>query len=567
MKKITLALFTFLSFISWSQNPNYRYHELQDLGPNIEWAIAVECTQHYSPVGIREVNLRQNFKLEVGKIYKADLGLNYGNFGTRYYKVTYAGDVGTDMGDEIDTPPDFGAPITDLCNSLSRKYIRPILLGSTLQEAQNNFCSSLTVNTTREMVNIKIAKPLASGDVCYMDFGKGANYYLIDGANVESGDADYEVDSTDSSSLFSLFSFNCSKPDIKAASISLDNYNNSYRGTKKTMTYSMSQIGTSVQNATTGFSFYLSKSRNFVNSNDIKVYTNALSAEHTNYFSNSTFTGSFTIPSNVSNGKYYLTMKVTNSEDFNSYNNIISTSSQIVVQDGTPSTTPTTPTIPTTPPTTGKPDLIIDSNSTIIYSDCFDCSSILSNLGSKRHRINNQSGILNISLLAVKNAGNAISTQTNVTYYLSSNSTLDTGDIKSNGSNIKFNAINPGELSVISGGSIFSSNFGNIGTALNGNWNILMVVDDAKTITESNENNNVTVIPVTFYNPSAKVASASLEADPPIEPYLINVYNFEGQKVLTKKVNSIEEENKSLDSLKSGIYIIKSKDETRKVVK
>ena len=94
-----------------------------------------------------------------------------------------------------------------------------------------------------------------------------------------------------------------------------------------------------------------------------------------------------------------------------------------------------------------------------------------------------------------------------------------------------------------------------------------MVVDDAKTITESNENNNVTVIPVTFYNPFAKVASASLEADPPIEPYLINVYNFEGQKVLTKKVNSIEEENKSLDSLKSGIYIIKSKDETRKVIK
>jgi hypothetical protein len=116
MRKITfLLMLSFLSLKAFSQNPNYRYHELQDLGTTIEWAISIECTHHFQPLRVLDVNLRQNFKLEVGKIYKVDLGLS-GNYGTRYYKVTYAGDTGADKGDELDTPPDFGAPITDLCN-------------------------------------------------------------------------------------------------------------------------------------------------------------------------------------------------------------------------------------------------------------------------------------------------------------------------------------------------------------------------------------------------------------------------------------------------------------------
>lgn len=564
MKKITLLVLVFLSFTSWSQNPNYRYHELQDLGPNIEWAIAVECTQHYSPVGIREVNLRQNFKLEVGKIYKADLGLNYGNFGTRYYKVTYAGDAGTDKGDEIDTPPDFGSPITDLCNTLSRKYIRPILLGSTLQEAQNNFCSNLTVNTTREMVNIRIAKSLSSGDICFMDFGKGANYYLIDGADVESGDADYEVDSTDSNSLFSLVAFNCQKPDLQAVSVEPNIINdNYYRGSTKSAKFNIRNIGTNIQNATTTATLYLSKTRNFLNGNDIQLTTEVKTPANVNANLIANFI--YTIPNNVSNDKYYLNLKVTNSEDFNTYNNIVSSSSKITIKDGTPPTTPPT-TSPTTP--TGTPDFIIDSDKTIITSECDECSKVpLSEIKDKRHRINNQAGSINLSYVAVKNTGNGVSPPTNVTFYLSSNTTLDTADLKSNGSTVKINAVKGGESYVIPGGTIFPSDFSNTGTTFQNNWNILMVVDDSKTITESNENNNVTVIPVTFYNPFAKTATATLVTNEQVEPYSINVYNLEGKKVLTKEVTSKEEENKSLDSLKSGIYIIKSKNETRKVIK
>ncbi len=47
--------------------------------------------------------------------------------------------------------------------------------------------------------------------------------------------------------------------------------------------------------------------------------------------------------------------------------------------------------------------------------------------------------------------------------------------------------------------------------------------------------------------------------------YSVEVYNFSGQKILSKAVKSINEENKLIDNLPTGIYIIKSKEGDRKV--
>mgnify|MGYP003673152785 FL=1 len=220
----------------------------------------------------------------------------------------------------------------------------------------------------------------------------------------------------------------------------------------------------------------------------------------------------------------------------------------------------------------GNPDLTIDSDNTIIFSDCFDCSPALGSLGSKRHQINNQSGILTLSQIYVKNIGNSNSNSTNIQYYVSLNTTLDTSDFKSNGSSTDINSINSGGYSIVSQ-SLFATNFGTSGY-FNGNWYILMVVDDSKTNTESNENNNVTAIPVTFINPFGKSASiktqnvsltTKVEAEEFIDSYSIDIYNFQGQKVLSKEVTSKEEENKLTQFLSSGLYIIKSKDRTYKV--
>ncbi|RZJ48660.1 MAG: T9SS type A sorting domain-containing protein [Flavobacterium sp.] len=565
MKKITLLLvIVFLNLKAWSQNPNYRYHELQDLGTTIEWAISIECTHHFQPLRVLDVNLKQNFKLEVGKIYKVDLGLTYGNFGTRYYKVTYAEDAGTDKGDEIDTPPDFGAPIPDLCNSLSWKFIRPILLGSSLEEAQSNFCSSLTKNNIDEKVNIKTTTPLIVGNVYFMDFGKGANYYLVSASSTENGDADYEFDPTIDNAVFSSISFNCQKPDLIPVSISKYWYDSNYyyRGSSSAMAeYYIRNVGTNIQNTNTEFTLYLSSRRNFADSNDIKLLTKFVSREDVNGYFGSGLV--FNIPQNVPLGEYYLTLKISNREDFNTYNNIVSSASKVVIKNGPP---PTTTPPPTPPPTTTKPDLTIDSNNTIINSDC-ECSSILADLKDKRHRLSNQAGSIRIPFITVKNIGKTISSPTNVVFYLSLDTTLDTADLKSNGSAIKINAIKPGESYVVAGGTIFSTDFGNGGTIFNNNWNILMSVDDSKTNTESNENNNVTAIPITFYNPNAITTQTKPEVNEFSEPYSIEVYNFEGQKVLTKEVKSKDDENKSIELLKRGLYIIKSKNETRKVLK
>lgn len=560
MKKITLLVFILLNITGWSQT--YKFHTLQDLGPNIEIAISAGCAQRVTVGPNRDVNLNQSFKLEVGKIYKSDL-ISGSTSGSRYYRVLYAVDYYLDKGSDIDEPANFEL-IPDLCNSLSWKYIRPILLGSTIQEAQTNFCSNLTATTTRERVNVRIEKPLNMGEVYLMDFGKGANYYLITASDLEAGDSEYQLDPTNDNAVFSPVTFNCQRPDIQAVGVGLSDYNDSYRGSKKIAAFTTRNIGSNIQSTNTTFSLYLCTSRNYVDGNDTLLYSEVASSVSVNKNFTSTFF--FTIPSTVSNGKYYLNVKVTNSEDFNVYNNIVSSPSKITIKDGTPPTTPE-PTPTPTPTPTGKPDLIIDTNNTLAYSDdCFDCSPTL-NENKKRHRINNQSGSLRLPTVSIKNIGTAMSSSTNLRFYLSSDATLDTSDIKYNGNPISINAIKAGELFVTQGATIFSTNFGNNGTILNNNWNILMVVDDAKTNTELNENNNVTAIPVTFYNPFAKIATATLETEQPAESYSINVYTFDGQKVLTKQVNSKKEENKLLDSLKSGIYIIKSKDETRKVIK
>lgn len=59
---------------------------------------------------------------------------------------------------------------------------------------------------------------------------------------------------------------------------------------------------------------------------------------------------------------------------------------------------------------------------------------------------------------------------------------------------------------------------------------------------------------------------SSLELGKKEEPYQISIYSFSGQKVLSREVNNVEQENSIIQNLKKdGIYIVKSKNSTRKV--
>ncbi|MCV2486631.1 T9SS type A sorting domain-containing protein [Flavobacterium sp. SH_e] len=541
MKKITLLLLLLLSITGWSQT--YKFHTLEDLGPNIEIAISKGCA-HTISTTTRDVNLNQSFKLEVGKIYKSDLVLGSIS-GSNYYRVLRAENYYLDKGSDIDEPAPFEL-IPDLCNALSWKYIRPILLGSTLEQAQSNYCANLTANTTRERVNVKTQKPLNIGEVYFMDFGKGANYYLITGASIEAGDSEYQIDPTNSNTIFSLATLNCPKPDLQANAVDCGSATMT-TGTTFTAVYSLKNIGGRAFSPSHCL-IYFSKGNSTLSADDILIKDITIDPLNPNEIKYGT--PSITIPANISGGIYYAIMQLVNSEETNTSNNIVSSTSSFIINQ---ITTPA-----------GKPDLVIDPTNTIIFSNCFDCSAALSDLGSKRHTINNQSGIINLQSITIKNTGSAASVPSTLQFYLSSDGVLDSADIKSTASAISIGAINPGGSISVSK-SIFSSDFG--GLTVTGNRNILISVDDSKTNAESNENNNVTPIPVTFVNPFARTAQTSSDTQEVPQPYSINVYNFDGQKVLTKEVNSKEEEDKSLDTLKTGIYIIKSKGETRKVLK
>ena len=171
--------------------------------------------------------------------------------------------------------------------------------------------------------------------------------------------------------------------------------------------------------------------------------------------------------------------------------------------------------------------------------------------------------------IRVKNNGTASSSSSDVRYYLSSNNSLDGTDI-SFGAITSFNSISSNSFRDVSVTFDYYTVSGILGGAT-GNYYILMVVDEIDYVDESNENNNITPIPIRISNST----SASLVINSKYfsqndnvasKQYLVDIYNFSGQKILSKKVSSIHEENALIYSLpKNGIYIMKTKDDTRKV--
>ncbi len=218
---------------------------------------------------------------------------------------------------------------------------------------------------------------------------------------------------------------------------------------------------------------------------------------------------------------------------------------------------------------TGNPDLTIEEAT--IFSQCSNCDSQLSKLGSRRHVIGAQS--MNIQEIRVKNIGNAPSVSTKISAYISNNSTLSNDDALI--ANANLNVINTNGFGFSSLG-IFRTNTA-IQNYANGNYFILLKVDDPNINTEGNENNNLKSIPITLKSEfdtsgqtpigimpiDEEIFQTTTQRNAPI--YTIEIYNFQGQKVTTKEVKTVEDENNSTLTLPKGLYIIKSKNGDRKV--
>ncbi|MDO6491744.1 MAG: thrombospondin type 3 repeat-containing protein [Cellulophaga sp.] len=73
-------------------------------------------------------------------------------------------------------------------------------------------------------------------------------------------------------------------------------------------------------------------------------------------------------------------------------------------------------------------------------------------------------------------------------------------------------------------------------------------------------------IPYSYSSESSKSRSLATNSQTiKQKPYIIDVYNFKGQKVLSKEVKNTEEENKATLFIPKGVYIIKSKNGDRKI--
>ena len=214
----------------------------------------------------------------------------------------------------------------------------------------------------------------------------------------------------------------------------------------------------------------------------------------------------------------------------------------------------------------GNPDLVLDLENTLVFSDCsrFTCYPILSELGSTRHLLNSNVSAITFDI-AIKNEGTVNSQPTNVALYLSSNKTLEkTGTNKDNKlKSIPLGVINKGSYSTIDAGLYTNMEL----SGIFGNPYILIVLDDDELNTEGNESNNITPVGISInYSTNLMFKLSSISGNKEVKPYLINIYNFSGQKILSKKVSGTAEENAIVQELpKNGIYIIKSNNETRKV--
>ncbi len=102
----------------------------------------------------------------------------------------------------------------------------------------------------------------------------------------------------------------------------------------------------------------------------------------------------------------------------------------------------------------------------------------------------------------------------------------------------------------------------------NGNYYLIIELDANNSNNEGSLGETNNILAISFSYNSSATASSKLRIllkEKHLQPYYINVYNFQGQKVMTNQVKNIEEENKATLSLPKGIYIIKSKNRDRKV--
>lgn len=210
-----------------------------------------------------------------------------------------------------------------------------------------------------------------------------------------------------------------------------------------------------------------------------------------------------------------------------------------------------------------KPDLKF--RMVLVSSSCSDCSSNLENLGSKRHKVARNGGILNISPMVIENIGEGQSKPAQIKYFFSLNRTFESSDIPFNIST-DISPINKGAVKSVSQ-TIFGNDFLDKGMPY-GNIYVIGKIDSEGKIDELNENNNTFVIPVTF----TENLSSTKENPKDIfllgkSSYKLNIYDSNGNLKKSYFVKDKNHEKEIISQLNlKGLYILKTHNSTRKII-
>lgn len=366
---------------------------------------------------------------------------------------------------------------------------------------------------------------------------KGGMYYML-----YFTDADGVVSESNENNNIAAVSFEIQTPDLVTFEASVGTGTIS-PGESKNISYKIKNVGNIAIGSSTA-KIYLSTDGS-LSSEDVLIGTKTTSSLGINQIEIITNL-SIAIPSSTSIGNYFILIRADANNDItesNENNNIDSTSSFFV-------------------DVLGKPDLTADPFNILITSLC-SCSSSLGALGNKRHIISKDASSLTFQQIIIDNNGSAASGNAKINFYLSVDGALDTAADFKFPTSAGISIIQPGSSRQASY-TLFNTDFADFSF---GNYFLIMKIDGDDQVSESNENNNIFNIPITYQQSNIvnKPLLSGLKNSLIGEPYNLYIYNFNGKfvdKVLVKDVNG---ENEVLKNLPEAIYILNSVKGSRKV--
>ncbi len=543
MKKTSLFLFYFLclSFIISAQN----YHRFETYPLNDQIGACNEASNQKFRV---KVNINIDYLLDLNKFYKIDLGDNF-NLGVRYCKVLNRSNGSGDADFDLDSNA-IQSQI-DVCDFYRYHRFETF---ETLEKAKENICGQTTSHDGRWKANIKIAQLLTVGKVYLINLGNGlgTRYCKILNRHDGRGDADFDLDNL--TTLPNEVTIDCSdvKPDLEAVKVSVSSSTINH-GENKTVNYEVKNIGKLTANPSR-CKFYLSKNGRLVDLLD------NISIGSVNV--NQTKTGSvtLTIPLGTATDTYNIVMEVSTSGESDTGNNTITSSSNFRVNGIQALPNLTLESLKINVTNQGSFNVFPGGNiPTFRYNSSTNFEIKIKN--------NDDGDSGNFSCLLLVSGSNDAYPQPN-------------GFPVYNFRTLNFSGINANSSSMLDITETIYDYIGGLDLLEGQTYFMYLHIDYDEDVTESNENDsdNISHFAFRYNNPTNKMSNPQKNNQQQFlidtynsailkENYKVDIFDLTGRLVKSIKSDSIEQENKIINTLPSGLYIIKTPSGFRKIAK